>query len=380
MLTALSGTADPQAWRETLLGEVVRVEGVRPDVVLVPADAELLNLSVREHFQAVTPDIAQDHITGALTVVGLQHLLDRPGGLDTALGPGGAHLPASDRTRLLIAMATVAAPSTVLLGPAPLLADPDTAASLLTALRATGATVVVCLRSPEVAASMDRVIHVTAQTIETGDHTSLLTASPEYSRLWSRRLLGDVVDLSTLGVDDQTSEGLHERLVSERFSVGEVIYRQGDPADRMLFIISGKVAIEVADGDHVRQVAVLGPGNHCGDLRLTVHEQRAESAIALQDCVIRSLSREAYASGVMGLLNRPVLQRRVMAEILRHEVSGADELVDRMPMAEEALVRAAVAALLRDGVVRERDGRLRLVHRRRVRAGMQGIHDRLLEL
>jgi len=44
------------------------------------------------------------------------------------------------------------------------------------------------------------------------------------------------------------------------------------------------------------------PGNHCGDLRLTVGETRAESVWALTPLVLRSLSREAITAGITGLL------------------------------------------------------------------------------
>jgi hypothetical protein len=58
--------------------------------------------------------------------------------------------------------------------------------------------------------------------------------SPEYAHIWGQRLSVDEVDLSVLGLGEGAHENLHAQLVTERYSAGDVIYRQGDSSDRTM--------------------------------------------------------------------------------------------------------------------------------------------------
>jgi CRP-like cAMP-binding protein len=141
------------------------------------------------------------------------------------------------------------------------------------------------------------------------------------------------------------------------------------------------VAVTVTDaGGQERRTAVLGPGNHCGDLSLTVGETRAESAWALTPLVVRSLSREAITAGLTGLLDRTPTERRIVTSILRSGPATADELRQRLPDVEPRLFDSSLALLLKDGAVRDSDGVLSAVQRRQVKAGTSALLDRLGDL
>lgn len=381
VLTALTGSPEESAWRVSLFGAIVRQEGQRPEVLFVPDDQNAFNLSVRDHFRALVPDISDERIDHLLGEVGLADLVTRSAMLAEALDTLGGALTSHERARLLLAVAIAAQPRVLLLGALPPLADIDTAAPLLDVLRRHDLPrVVVAVRTPEVAEVMDQMMYVTNDRIEVGTHTELLASSAGYSHLWSTRLLTNFVDLESLGLRSEGDVDLHARLISEHFRKGEVIYRQGDLADRILFIISGRVEITVTERSGPRRVAVLGPGNHCGDLNLTARERRAETAIAVDECVVRSLSRGAYAAGMMGVLDRPEAQRRIVVELLRGGPCPADELPSRVQGVGDAQLRESLAVLLDEGMLVERGGDLRVVHRRRVKAGMDAIHQRLLDL
>lgn len=373
MLTAFTGTDDEADWRVSLFGRIVRQAGVRPDIVHIPDEPAAFNVGVRDHLRAVQPGITDDQIAEVLSAVGLAHLLD----LDEPLGQGGSRLTSMDRQRLLLAIAICAQPRVLVVGALTPLADIDTANALLNALRSCSAeSVVIAVRSPEVAAEMDVIMHLTDDEILIGSHTELLASQPQYSRIWSQKVLGHDVDLGSLGIPEESQESLHARLVTEHFPPGDVIYRQGDPADRVLFIISGHVEVSVDD----RRVATLGPGNHCGDLTLSSSQARAETAVAVDDCVVRSLSRYAFASGIMGWTSRPRTQRRVVAEVLRTGGCTTAELATRLGEDPVAL-EESVAALVRDGVLRTDGDMLKVASWRRTpNRGAAHLHDRLLDL
>jgi CRP-like cAMP-binding protein len=168
------------------------------------------------------------------------------------------------------------------------------------------------------------------------------------------------------------------RLVTESYGSGEIIYREGAPADRIVFTISGKIEILASDGQgNSRRVAVLGPGNHCGDLRLTPGEVRAETAVAIDDTVVRSLSREAISAGMSGLLDRTASERRIVSTILRSGPSTAEEIQAVLHDIDEAELLSALALLKGDGAITEEDGRYRTVQKRATKSGAADILDRI---
>jgi len=191
----------------------------------------------------------------------------------------------------------------------------------------------------------------------------------------------DEINLSVLGVDSETESSLLTRLVTERHAADEVIYRQGDPADRILFIIAGRVEIVTPDGAGVeRRVATLGPGNHCGDLRLTPGERRAETVRCLDDVVVRSLSRAAISAGMMGLLDRTVGERRIIAALLRHGPADDQSLRGLVSELDDSQFDSAMTLLVRDGAVISREGRYSPVHKRSTKLGAADILDRIGDL
>ena len=129
-----------------------------------------------------------------------------------------------------------------------------------------------------------------------------------------------------------------------------------------------------------RRTADIGPGNHCGDLRLTVGETRAESVWALTPLVMCSLSREAITAGITGLLDRTPAERRMVTSILRSGSGTAEELKLRLPDIDSRLFGSSLALLLKDGAVRELDGVLSAVQKRQTKTGTAALFYRLSDL
>ena len=381
MLELLSGQENPESGSVLLDGCDVRMPGTQSMIAYVAAEAVSFNASVNDQITAVNPTLDGAEISALLASVGLDHV-EHGGGLDRPLGPMGARLNANERQRLALAIGLAAHPTVLVVGPLMALTDSETAAPLVDRLRQrTDGFTILSVRHPEVAESVDTMVYVDESGLHLGTHHELLVEHTAYANMWAQRLSGVEVDLSVLGIPNSEQATLQTRLVTERYAPGDTIYRQGDPADRIVFTISGRVEITAQDATgQERRVAVVGPGNHCGDLRLTVGERRAESTHALDHAVVRSLSREAVSVGILGLLDRTPTERRIIASLLRHGSGTSDEIVRRMPDIDRELITSSLALLTRDSAIREHDGILSVVHQRRKKPGSGALMDRLRDL
>lgn len=349
------------------------------DALHVPQVPAAVNAGILEHLRALQADVSPAEADELLEIVSLSLPTGQITDLETPLGPGGSRLTLGERQRLTLAMALAAKPPSLLVGPVLALADADSAGDLVHKLNSTGVqSLTVTVTTPELADSMDCIAFIHDDRIHVGDHASLLVDNDAYAALWERRLMPDQVDLSVLGLDTDSQTSLYARLVTERYLAGEVVYRQGDPADRILFIVSGRLEIVTSDDDGTeRRVATLGPGNHCGDLRLTAGERRAETARCIGDVIVRSLSRAAISAGMMGLLDRTAAERRIISALLRWGPSDEQSLRDRLAELDPAEFETALALLIGDGALTERDGRYLPVHKRSTKSGMAEILDRI---
>ena len=378
----LSGDANPTAGAIALDGHDVRHDSVKERIWSVPANSSSFNDSIGEIFRGIHPVISDSEILSALSRFGLAHLPQLTTGLDMPLGPGGEQLTRNERQRLALAVVLLARPEYITVGPILALADADTGLPLLQLLKeSVTSTAIVSINTAELAEATDAVLFIDTDGVHLTTHRELLMTSANYAHHWAQRLATDEVDLSVLGIPDGDERTLLTRLVTESYSPGEVIYRQGDPADRIVFTIAGRVEIvgTNAQGDE-RRLAVLGPGNHCGDLRLAPGEQRAETVRALDDVVVRSLSREAISAGMTGLLDRTTAERQVVATLLRHGPTALSDLAPLMPALTDDQITQALALLERDGAVTQDSGKLRAVQKRRSRTGAADLLDRLTDL
>lgn len=381
-LALVAGDENPTRGSVRIDGHDVRMRGVNDAIAYVPAVGAGFSAPPMEQFLAVDPDISVEQVADHLDAVGLHRLVrDRRTVLEP-LGHGATLLSIGERQRLALAIALAATPRILLVGPLDLFADSDAALPVVEHLRRSPIeTMLVGVRTSDLAEAVDDMMFLADGTVYFGSHHDLLANVPAYSHLWKQRLSLAAVDLSVLGIDDDMHAELHTRLVTERYRSGEVIYREGDEADRIVFTISGRIEITASGADGgSRRVAVLGPGNYCGDLRLTAGERRAETATALDDCVVRTLSREAISAGVAGMLDRTPVERRIMTSILRDGVATEDELVERLPDLSPGELSSALALLLRDGAVQQEDGRYSLAHVRTKHRGAESILDRLTDL
>jgi hypothetical protein len=99
--------------------------------------------------------------------------------------------------------------------------------------------------------------------------------------------------------------------------------------------------------------------------------------VAIEDSVVRSLSREAISAGMSGLLDRTASERRIVSTILRSGPSTTEEIQAVLHDINEADLLSALALLKGDGAITEEDGRYRTVQKRATKTGAADILDRI---
>jgi len=100
--------------------------------------------------------------------------------------------------------------------------------------------------------------------------------------------------LAPLAEDERAAvlEAARER----RFDKGEVVFHEGEPAEAMYLLVSGRLVVQVSTPDGERaSLNVLGPGDHVGELALLpTGGQRSASVTALEPATTRVLTARAF--------------------------------------------------------------------------------------
>ena len=93
-------------------------------------------------------------------------------------------------------------------------------------------------------------------------------------------------------LSDNEREALFARARTQRYAANENIFLMGSPGDSMVAVLSGTIRISVpsADGKEI-VLAILGPGEICGEIALLDGKERTADAKAATDCSVVVLER-----------------------------------------------------------------------------------------
>jgi CRP/FNR family cyclic AMP-dependent transcriptional regulator len=90
-------------------------------------------------------------------------------------------------------------------------------------------------------------------------------------------------------------QALVDDFVPRTLRQNEVIFHQGDPGQTLYLIGSGKIRIYVLQEDgQEMSVVLMGPGDIFGEFAIIDDLPRSASAVAVQDALLFTLSRERY--------------------------------------------------------------------------------------
>lgn len=162
----------------------------------------------------------------------------------------------------------------------------------------------------------------------------------------SARPDGDLTAVAPFDVSEfLTTAGSSRKIVS--FRRGQVIFRQGDAADAVLFIQSGTVKLSVvSDRGKEAVIAVLGPGAFFGEGVLTGAPCRLGHATAMDACAVLVIGKREMARR---LASERSLASRFMAHLLARNVRVEADLVDQLFNSSERRLARALLLLARYG-------------------------------
>ena len=104
------------------------------------------------------------------------------------------------------------------------------------------------------------------------------------------------------GLDARELAALTAMTRAHHLPAGAVLFKQGDPADSVFFILSGalSVLLPITDNPDVeassRRLARLGPGVSVGEMALVDESLRSADVVVAEDAVLTELPTAALAS------------------------------------------------------------------------------------
>lgn len=113
---------------------------------------------------------------------------------------------------------------------------------------------------------------------------------------------------------------------------GEVLLKEGDPADFVLLVLTGTLEVFVArEGQHLT-LTEAEPGDILGELAVLCGIPRSASVRAKGDAAVLKWSEDAFRTL---LLRDPSLSQRIFREALRTLVEKERSLIDSVIDAQE---------------------------------------------
>ncbi len=127
-------------------------------------------------------------------------------------------------------------------------------------------------------------------------------------------------------LDDESAAALMSTMAQVELSRGQVLFREGDPGDRLYVIAEGKIKLGRTSGDgRENLLAILGPGEMFGELSLFDPGPRNATATAVADTHLIGLGNEDLTTWLTG---RPDVARHLLRALARRLRRTNDYLAD----------------------------------------------------
>lgn len=108
---------------------------------------------------------------------------------------------------------------------------------------------------------------------------------------------------------------------ARRFARGERLMHQGEPGDRVLFLLAGHVKASCTDArGHEMVLSFRGPGDILGELTFSHAEPRSSSVIAIEPVAVRALA----ASEFRGYLERTPTAALTLIDVISRRFREAN--------------------------------------------------------
>jgi len=112
------------------------------------------------------------------------------------------------------------------------------------------------------------------------------------------------------------------------FPKDEVVFAQGDAADTVFYIQSGRVKVVViSEQGKEAVVGIFGPGQFFGEGCMNGHSVRIATTTAMEDCLITAITKTAMLSA---LHDQPKFSEMFMAYLLTRNSRIEEDLIDQL--------------------------------------------------
>lgn len=120
--------------------------------------------------------------------------------------------------------------------------------------------------------------------------------------------------------------------VARSLSAGTVVFRDGDEANTMFVIQSGRVRLlrDIEDGQQI--IAELGPGDFFGEMSILVGRPRSSTAVVVEDAKVLELDARTFAELVKNHSEVAVRLLRTLAQRLDQANAVVEILTYRDPV------------------------------------------------
>ena len=130
---------------------------------------------------------------------------------------------------------------------------------------------------------------------------------------------------SSLG--EETIRAVSSSYSLNKYQRDEIIFAEGDFADRMYILVSGEVCIFRRMGMGERKLKSLQQGDWFGEMGLITHEARSASAQAVTDIECLELTSERFTLLLDSDLHYSQHISRVLIERIKHTEESADQYI-----------------------------------------------------
>src|SRR6202007_1237067 len=112
------------------------------------------------------------------------------------------------------------------------------------------------------------------------------------------------------------------------FERSQHVFRQGDVADAVFYIQKGRVKLTVvSEQGREAVVGILEPGQFFGEGCLNGHPMRISTTMAMEDCLITSITKGAMLTVLHG---EPKFSELFMAYLLSRNSRIEEDLIDQL--------------------------------------------------
>ena len=112
------------------------------------------------------------------------------------------------------------------------------------------------------------------------------------------------------------------------FQKDQVVFAQGDAADTVFYIQSGRVKVVViSEQGKEAVVGIFGPGQFFGEGCMNGHSVRIATTTAMEDCLITAITKAAMLAA---LHDQPTFSEMFMAYLLTRNSRIEEDLIDQL--------------------------------------------------